>query len=198
MGGVQGWTNTGTGNVITYFPPSSIFASVPDGNQIAVFGDFGGSADQNITQTFTTAWAANTTYNLTFYVGKFPSSVLGYAGYIATLSDDSGVLATDENQVNPPGGGFLQDTLTFTTGATAPAGNITVEFADPGIAGGVAFDLVQLTSTSSVSSAAPEPEAWALVLCGIGLIGAARWRRLIPARRCGDLTPARRCGVPGR
>jgi hypothetical protein len=169
----NGWSGTG----IYYAPASSVLtAPVPDGSQVLTFGDDPSESDhESVTQTLTTAWAANTTYTLTFYVGAFKSTATLYSGYVATLSAGGTVLATDENQVTPASNSFVQDTLTFVTGGTAPGGNITIGLADPSQPGIVSFDLVQLNAVSNVQgSSAPEPGAWILVAAGLVLLGFTR------------------------
>jgi hypothetical protein len=185
----DGWTGTG----IFYAPPSEVYpaASIPNGTQILVFGDDPSESDhESVSQTLSTAWAANTTYTLTFDVGAFPSNLAGYSGYVATLSAGADVLATDKNQLTPTPGTFSLDTLTFATGGTAPTGDITIGFADPSEPGVVAFDEVQLSATSNVGpppSGVPEPRSWCALAVGIGALLAAKRREVSRAIRDGAL-----------
>jgi hypothetical protein len=185
VSGIEGWTSVG--NVITWHVPSTEFATIPDGVNIAAVGAVGGSAQQDFYQTLSVAVQPNTTYTLTYYIG-WPS-LYSYSGYVAALYvgtdfTNAELLASQTDVVTPTQGGFIQDTLTYTSGAAPPSGDITVFFADPGIAGAAAFDLVQLSSVTHSSPTAPEPGTWAMLAGGaILLAGLSRSGRFASRAR---------------
>ena len=153
------------------------------GPNFAVLGDFNGGSGY-IFQTLATAWAANTTYTLSFYVGRGVN--LTYEGYLVTLDAGSTsstvagptLLASDNTGIaNIGSGDWAHDTLTYSTGAVAPTGDITIELGLTPAAGGVAYDLITLNAVANTAST-PEPGAWMMMATGLSLLGAAKWRRI--------------------
>lgn len=150
---------------------------VPDGIQALALGLAGGGLNSAATQTLTTALAANTEYTLTFYVGN--AGVAGgeaYSGYAASVSAGGVTLGSDINQVSPAFDKWVQDTLTFSTGANpAQLGqDLVITLGNNDTVGAVAFDLVQLDATATQGSTAPEPGAWMMAAAGLGLLGVAK------------------------
>jgi MYXO-CTERM domain-containing protein len=180
---VQSWPSEvgGTAPVTSTETAPFPIADLPPGGgpNVAILGDFNGGFGY-IFQTLATAWAANTTYTLGFYVGD-PAGVT-YNGYLVTLDGGSTnptvagptVLATDNTAISGiTPGNWAQDTLTFATGAVAPAGDITIELGTTPSGGAAGFDLITLNAVTN-SSSAPEPGAWILVAAGLALLGFTR------------------------
>jgi hypothetical protein len=186
--GVQSWPggtggNNGapvTSDQTTTFP----VASEPPGGgpNFAILGDFNGG-DGYIFQTLATAWAANTTYTLSFYVGHGVG--LTYEGYLVTLDAGSTsaatagttLLASDNTGISGIGAGdWAQDTLTYTTGSVAPTGDITIELGLTPAGGGVGYDLITLNAVTNTTST-PEPGAWMMAAVGLSLLVAAKFRK---------------------
>jgi hypothetical protein len=168
-----GWMNT-LGSPVTDFPLSNQFASIPDGNQVEILDDFNGPG--TLSQVLSTSLAANTTYTLTFFVGN--DLLLPYTGYSAQFLANGVTLASDTSAVSPTAGHFLQDTITFNSGASpAQLGQpLEITFSDIGF-NGVAFDLVQLDGSTTVGSSTPEPGTWMSMAGGIAMMLAAKYRR---------------------
>lgn len=181
--GITSWTCTAT-CVTIMATDFSIFASAPDGTQVAALGEAGGAESDAMSQTLSATLLANTLYTLTFYVGN-PSdiSAYNYSGYQVILAANGVTLATDTNAVSPAAGQFVKDTLTFNSGASpaelGQALSITLNdnFHVGATAFAVDFDDVQLDATTTSSGTVPEPGAWAMVAAGLGLIGAAKRSR---------------------
>jgi hypothetical protein len=69
----------------------------------------------SIFQTVGATLQANTTYTLTLSVGHRADEA--FTGYVATLLAGSVAVAYDDS-LNPAAGTFVEDTITYTTGAT--------------------------------------------------------------------------------
>jgi hypothetical protein len=171
-----GWTSTG-GTPIVDRPGTNQFNSIPDGSQVAILDDFNSTG--TLSQTLTTNLAANTLYTLTFFVGN--DILIPSDGYTAALTAGGVTLASDNSAVSPTAGNFLQDTITFSSGATpAQLGQaLGITFSDVGFQA-VAFDNVQLDGTLQVGPSAPEPATWILV--ALGAILAVSVKRLAGRR----------------
>jgi hypothetical protein len=162
-----GWTLSGVAKV--YFPPvgadngTNLFAAVPDGNQILLDLNLASDANQALGISLT----ANTTYTLTYFVGRRYDLPIG--GYTVAVKAGSTVLVSDSGGA-PGAGAFVQRTLTFATGATPLSGILSIDITSTGLSatGGLAetaFDMITLTSTSS----SPEPAS--MLLFGGGFLG---------------------------
>jgi MYXO-CTERM domain-containing protein len=180
---VQSWPGEvgGTAPVTSTETAPFPIADLPPGGgpNVAILGDFNGGFGY-IFQTLATAWAANTTYTLGFYVGD-PAGV-SYNGYLVTLNGGSSspgtagptILASDNTAISGiTAGNWAHDTLTFATGAVAPAGDITIELGTTPVGGATGYDLITLDAVTN-SSSAPEPGAWILVAAGLALLAFTR------------------------
>ncbi len=159
-GQMYGWIQS-TGGVLN--PTTANFSNpVPDGNNTAWLNS--GSA----TQTLSTVLTANMAYTLMVDVGDRKDS--SFPGYRVSLWAGNNLLASESALV--PNDGFLTSTVNY----TALAGNpflgqaLTIELHANGIQ--VNFDNVRLNV-----SPVPEPETYALMLAGLGLVGLAALRR---------------------
>jgi hypothetical protein len=189
---VQSWPGEvgGTAPVTSTETAPFPIADLPPGGgpNVAILGDFNGGFGY-IFQTLATAWAADTTYTLGFYVGD-PAGVT-YNGYLVSLASGSTsptvagstILASDNTAVSGiTAGNWAHDTLTFATGAIAPTGDITIELGTTSSGGATGFDLITLNAVSN-STSAPEPGAWMLVAAGLALLAFNRaFRASAPAR----------------
>ncbi len=108
-----GWTSTG-GSPVIDFAGTNQYVSIPNGNQVAILDDFNGAG--TLSQALSATLAADTTYTLTFWVGN--NLLLPYSGYTAALTAGGVTLAADNSAVSPTAGHFLQDTITFNSGAS--------------------------------------------------------------------------------
>ncbi|MYM24481.1 DUF642 domain-containing protein [Duganella sp. FT135W] len=106
-------------------------------------------------------YAANTTYNLSFDVSRNPNG-----SYTAVQVDVNGVSNLYVGTSTPTTYSF-----SFTTGATG--GSELLKFSSVGGDGysGAVLDNVKLTA------AVPEPETYAMMLAGLGLVGFAARRK---------------------
>jgi hypothetical protein len=80
-GSLSPWVAGGNGAVV-YQPGASQYPSAPyapSPNYVVAIPGTGGNGDGSVLQTLSLTFAANTTYNLTFYVG-LPTNVFGTAG----------------------------------------------------------------------------------------------------------------------
>ncbi len=159
-GQMYGW-NQSTGGVFN--PTTANFSNpVPDGNNTAWLNS--GSA----TQILSTALTANMSYSLMVDVGDRKDSA--FPGYRVALWAGNNLLASESSLM--PNDGFLTSTVNY----TALAGNpflgqaLTIELHSNGTQ--VNFDNVRLNV-----SPVPEPETYALILAGLGLVGIAARRR---------------------
>lgn len=170
-----GWTATG-GTPVIDFPGTNQFASVPDGNQVAILDDFNGTG--TLSQTFAATLSATTTYTLTFWVGN--DLLLPYTGYTAALTAGGVTLTGDTSAVSPTAGRFLQDTITFNSGSSpAQLGQtLGITLSDVGF-NSVAFDEFQLDGSPTTLGAAPEPQTWMLLGGGLLLLVWLRCGRFI-------------------
>ena len=165
-----GWVAGGTlGNAALFYEKSGAFGVIPqDGSYVVGFGGNGGTG-ATLSQTFDTV--AGDTYTVDFFtaaqqLGSGPQS------YLLEALNGASLIGSVSGSI-PVSTVWVGHSLSFIAGA----GSSTIRFTDTsngGAAAGInwALDNVSVTSVSSV----PEPETWALMLAGMGLIGALRRR----------------------
>jgi hypothetical protein len=134
-----------------------------------------------MSQSLTTALAANTTYTLTFDVSASSSLLSALSGASVSILAGTAVKATLADyallsQISSSTS-FSTVDLTYTTGATAPTGNLGIQFYlynGTNVSGASLYlDNVRL---SSATAAVPEGGA-SIILLGIGLAALYRPRR---------------------
>ena len=160
--GITGWCiNYICGGVFN--PSAASFSSVPDGSNTAW------SNGGHIDQTLTTVLSLNATYTLMVDVGD-RNDWNTFPGYSVALLAGNTVLASESSLM--PNNGWLTSTVNY----TALAGNaqlgqaLTIRLTSNGTQ--VNFDNVRLDV-----SPVPEPETYALMLAGLGLVGFVARRR---------------------
>lgn len=162
---VPSWTSAGAADI---FKPSvgagQEFTSLPDGAQVGAVANTAGSGE--LFQDLSATLAANTTYTLTFWVGHRSDDTFD-TGYLVSLIAN-GVTLASKTGASPAAGSFVQQTLTFTTGASpAQLGKtLRIDLQAPSGNGQADFDQLSLTAVSTV----PEPSTFALWSIGFGLV----------------------------
>lgn len=158
--GIAGWLNSSGG---IFNPTTASFTSVPDGVNTAWLN--GGSA----TQTLATTLAANTAYTLMVDVGD-RNDWATFPGYSVALLAGNTVLASESSLT--PNNGWLTSTVSYfaTVGNPLLGTALTIRLTSGGTQ--VNFDNVRLDV-----SPVPEPETYAMLLAGLGLVGFAVRRR---------------------
>ena len=161
---INGWTISGGGGAGTFNPIGSLPQGTYYGSNVAW------SNGSSISQTLTATLAANTVYTLSVdllnrsQIQNQSSTLAFYAG--------NNLLASTVIRGGAPSTAVLQS-LTFSTGISNSfvGQNLKVLL----VAGGAQsdWDNVQLTAVAAV----PEPETYAMLLAGLGMIGAAVKRR---------------------
>jgi len=159
------WTVYNSG---VFEPIASVYATIPDGVQVA-WANNGGSLEQTDLGTF----AANTTYTLTVYVGARAGDPFGGEIYLLGNSADvDSYIGT-----TPATGTFTPWTITFNT-ATDPGvvgENIGIELYSSTIQSD--FDDVQLSDNGGNGGGGTVPEPAMFALVGAGLLGLVTRRR---------------------
>ncbi|WP_353198180.1 PEPxxWA-CTERM sorting domain-containing protein [Sandarakinorhabdus sp.] len=157
---VPGWTVTGPAGQSGLFRPALPlrFNSIPDGITVA-YSNVG-----TISQTVGVLAQAGFTYTLKAWVG-LRNDGFANAGTARLVVGSNTVTATG---VAPAVGHFSEMTATYIATLADAGSPITIELFSAGDQG--TFDLVSLT-------AVPEPEMWAMMIVGFGLVGAARRRQ---------------------
>jgi hapalindole biogenesis HpiC1 cyclase-like protein/PEP-CTERM motif-containing protein len=153
IGPIPDWTTAGPGKAGIWHPTSAY--PPPDGGFIAY------SNGGTISQTLATLVMPNTTYMLSVDIGHRPD---GFANGFAIELDAGGVPLKSISGSNSliPSGTFMNETLTFTTGATA-SGDLGIVLTSDGPQ--IDFDNVRLTATT-----VPEPSSLSLLAGGLGLL----------------------------
>ena len=173
-GSVSGWTGAGAA-AGTWHPGTGMFASIPDGSQVAYLG-----ANSSISQTTTEFLKAGYTYTLSAMVGTRDNAPLD--GLDATFSGAKIELLADGNVLKsatsgtPTQGGWVTVTLDYFFDASAnPIGwegkPLTLRLSSLGIGNQTNFDQISLT-------AVPLPAAaWLFGSALLGLGWTKRFRR---------------------
>ena len=166
-----GWVAGGTlGNAALFYEKTGAFVNVvaKEGSYLVGFGG-NSQTGATLSQTFDTV--AGDSYTVDFFInaqqlGSGPQS------YLMEALNGASVIDSVSGSI-PVSTVWQAHSLSF----IAAASSSTIRFTDTsnGAAAGSinwALDDVKVTSVSSV----PEPETWALLLAGMGLIGALRRR----------------------
>jgi PEP-CTERM motif len=159
-GPVPGWSNTGlVGSFQPGASPSAYFSTpLPDGGILAYVS--GGTLIQDLDVTL----LADTTYNLTVVVGDRLDGASG--GYTIALDAGSTVECSftgPSSAITP--GTFATETCSFTTGSSAPSGDLIVVLSN--ISGNQA-------DFADVSVNTPEPSSIILLTLGLLIVGFVR------------------------
>ena len=157
---IPGWSITGgqTGQWIPDTYPGG-FNYIPDG--VTVGYSNGGTIDQVVSATA----VAGTTYDLSAFVGSRLDGF--YAAPTVQLLINGNVVATATG-ATPTSGAWSDWTTSYTATAGQAGQSIEVLLTAPGAQSD--FDDVSLT-------AVPEPATWAMMILGMGAMGAALRRR---------------------
>jgi hypothetical protein len=160
-GPIPGWTVAG-GQTGTWMPNSTYFNSpVPDGSLVAF------SNGSTISQTLTGfSLNPNSTYILSVFVGNRLDGL--NSDYSFSLGAGSTILATFSGSgAAIPAGTFQQESLTYTTGDTVTAGDLTILLTSAGPQ--TDFDNVSLVDPPA-DNAVPTPEPGSVWMLGAGLL----------------------------
>ncbi len=171
---VGGWTNT----LPNWDGPANAgdsFIEYIAGFKSDGVNHLGMAAGAEVSQNTGVAVKPNTTYQLTVGVGRRNSgftpanNASRFGLYVANDAQAGGTLLGDAvyNASGLADSTFVDQTLTVTTGASVPAGNLVISLRSTG-GGRAHYDNIRLT-------AVPEPSS--LVLAVLGLLGLARMRR---------------------
>jgi hypothetical protein len=169
-GPIPDWTVTGgqSGSAMlsTYYP-----GGIPDGSTVAF------SNGSTISQTLTgTSLQASSTYVLSVFVGdRTDNEVSDYSLSLYAGSTLLGTFSGSNGSITP--GTFAQEFLTYSTGSTVAAGDLTIDLTSAGIQ--TDFDNIQLTvnpadrpaDNLAGDLAVPTPEPSTLLMLGSGIFG---------------------------
>ncbi len=169
-----GWTNTLPG----WDGPTNAgdsFIEYINGFKSEGVNHLGMAQGAEVSQNLGVAVLPNTTYTLTVGVGRRNGSftqagnISAYGLYVGGDKEAGGTLLAEGTYDASPLADltYVDQTLTYTTGAAVPAGNLYISLRSAGV-NRAHFDNVRL-------SAVPEPSSMALGL--LGLMGLARFRR---------------------
>lgn len=166
-GPIPGWSMTGRGG--SQVLSSNYYTSSAPGNGLMAFSN-GGTISQTLTGI---GLNPDSTYTLSVYVGDRLDGET--SNYSFSLEAGSTILATFSGYTgNITPGTWQQEFLTYTTGDTAPSGDLTILLTSAGTQ--TDFDDVSLTDPPSNT---PEPgSVWMLGAGLLGLLGIAVPRSL--------------------
>jgi hypothetical protein len=151
LGPIPDWNSSGVAG--SWQPNSSRFSSIPDGSIVAYTN--GGSISQTLTGN---SVLADTFYTLSVFVGN---RMDGFTGNY-TISLDAGtttLCSFSSNSSSIAAGTFADETCTFQSGSTVPAGDLSVVFTSN--SPGAQLDV------DNVSVSTPEPGSLALVTAAL-------------------------------
>ncbi len=165
LGPIPGWTTTGgqAGNQVA----TGLYSTpLPDGTLFA-YTNNGATLSQTLTGV---SLLANSTYTLSVYVGNrlddlatnYSFSLMAGATVLNTFSGNNGAITP---------GTFQQEFLTFATGATVPAGDLTIVLSSAGTQ--TDWDDVALSVAPNDDDPVNTPEPGSIWMLGAGLIGLA-------------------------
>ena len=156
QGSITGWDVTPGSGIV------NIGTSATEGSQ-AAFG-----APGQLSQTLAATLQANTRYTLQVDVGDLGSN--DFDGYRITLSAGGSAITDDSSSLDPQGG-FLTSVRSYDALPGDPFIGGTLSVFIQGTSENTLFDNVRLTTAPI-----PEPQTYALMLAGLGLVGYARFR----------------------
>ncbi|HLZ73865.1 DUF642 domain-containing protein [Phenylobacterium sp.] len=169
---ITGWTTTGGGDITWVTAPNGFGIAASDGAfsiDLTGYGDNPAVNLSGIQQTIATD--AGATYLLTFDLGGEGQYGLP-AGLLASAGAASRQFQTTTGGADSGHNGWTTETLSFVASGASTALTFT---------GNVGQAYIGLDNVSVVETAAPgavpEPAAWALMIAGFGLAGAALRRR---------------------
>ncbi len=168
-GVLSGWDVTGETGVWNPRTPTYFPGGIPDGINVA-FSNGG-----NISQTLSAVLDNSTRYSLSVAVGT--RTDVAAQNYSIELLAGGVLIASISNPVTPPSysGTFQVATLNFTSGESELlAGQaLGIRF----VSGGPQVDYDNVTLSAENLAAVPEPTSYAMLLAGLGLMGALVRRR---------------------
>lgn len=160
---ITGWTvSAGTVDYIgTYW-------SAQDGGRSI---DLAGGSPGALSQTFTTS--VGDTYRVTYWIARNPDSGIDPRTGFATVGGST-VQFSYAGSGNRSNMQWQQEFIDFT--ATSTSASLTFA-ADPATANGFFGPALDNVSIATIAGVVPEPSAWALMILGFGVAGAAMRRR---------------------
>ena len=159
--GTAGATNLIVG-VVSAGAPASFGGFAPAGSFVDIF-------------VFSLPATSSTGYSvINFAPTGFSGSLNTAFSSLTLISDPDGVLASADDTVISHSNGINANTLSFTA-SSLPAGNYYLQVT--GFASGTFGGLYTGAVGASVATPVPEPESYAMLLAGLGLIGGAALRR---------------------
>ena len=176
--GLTGWSVIGpigrdVAIVSTTFAQNGVTINAQSGNQSLDLTGFNDNTTEGVAQTVATTIGDR--YQLTFYVGNTTGGgIFGSTSTLDLLVNGGQVLAAVNSAVNATGLTWQQFSFDFVaTGASTVLGFVN---GDPATDNSNILDNVVLVDQGPVG-AVPEPETYALMLAGLGLIGLMARRR---------------------
>lgn len=163
---ITGWTVVGGQTQLSYHPTCT------NGNQcIDLTGIYG--YDKGL-RSDAVATVIGATYLLTFDLGNVDQ--VGFGSSTVSVSINNGAATLLTNVINSDPSGFEWESKSFSWAADATSAQITILGAANGSLSndaGILLDNVAFTAAP-----VPEPETYAMLLAGLGLVGFAARRRI--------------------